>query len=61
MHIYNNFYGGNGGGEGVCVREIHVIHCIYKTAKDKYLDLTYMLMFIIYVLLIKGEHEKNAL
>lgn len=44
MHICNNVYGGNGcgGGVGGYLLEIHVIHCIYKTAKDhiidKYLD-----------------------
>lgn len=37
MHIYNKVYGGNWGG-GVCLREIHVIQCMYKTAKDHFID-----------------------
>lgn len=26
------------GGGGVCLREIHVIQCMYKTAKDHFID-----------------------
>lgn len=25
-------------GGGVCLREIHVIQCMYKTAKDHFID-----------------------